>query len=249
VAHIRYIVPGPMSKTRLGAAELGRRHELLSRWASPDTTVTICDTPTGPASIESAYEEYLCIPALASAFEGAEQDGVDAAIVGCFDDPGVDALRELATRTAAVGPAMASIHLAAILGTAIGIVSVPEPGALRRLIAANGMKDHVTEIAVIESSVLGLRDDLAATTARIHSAASDLVRRGADVIVLGCMSMAFLEIDRQLEDAIGVPVVNPARAALGIAEMFARCRLLPSKRAYPMPPKMVTGTPLAELVL
>lgn len=247
--HIRYIVPGPMSKTTLGAAELGRRHQMLERWASPDTAVTIRDAPTGPASIESAYEEYMCIPALAHAFVDAEKDDVDAVIVGCFDDPGVDALRELATRTAVIGPAMASVHLAALLGTSIGIVSVPEPGALRRLIAANGMKEHVSGIAVIESSVLGLRDDLAGTADKIQSAAATLIDGGADVIAFGCMSMAFLDIDRQLENALGVPVVNPARAALGLAETIVRCQLLPSKRAFPLPPKMRAGATLAQLVI
>jgi allantoin racemase len=247
--NIRYIVPGPMSKTSLGAAELERRHRMLERWASHDTVVTICDAPTGPASIESAYEEYLCIPALAEAFLAAEGDDVDAAIVGCFDDPGVDALRELATRTVAVGPAMASVHLAALLGTSIGIVSVPEPGALRRLIAANGMRDHVCGIAVIESSVLGLGDDVSATTAKIIAAADKLVETGADVIVLGCMSMAFLDIDDHLEQAIGVPVVNPARAALGVAETLVRCGILPSKRAYPTPPKMLAGASLQQLMV
>lgn len=48
---------------------------------------------------------------------------------------------------------------------------------------------------------------------------------------------------------LGVPVVNPARAALGLADTIVRCQLLPSKRAFPLPPKMRARATLAQLVI
>jgi allantoin racemase len=234
--HIRYAVPGAM-----GAAELQRRHAMLAAWAGPNTTVTISDSPAGPASIESAHEAYLCVPFLLDTLAEVERDAVDAMIVGCFDDPAVDALRELAVRTAVVGPALASVHMAAMLGTAVGIVSVPEVGTLRRLLAAYGMSNHIVDIAVIESTVLGLRDDTTGTGAKVRSAAEELARAGADVIVFGCMSLAFLGIDKEVEDAAGAPVVNPARTALAVAEAMVQAGLKPSKRAYPLPAKLIAN--------
>jgi allantoin racemase len=230
---IRYAVPGAM-----GTAEMQRRHAMLATWAGPDTTVTVSDAPAGPLSIESTYETYLCVPFLVDALAEAERDEVDAMIVGCFDDPAVDALRELAMRTVVVGPALASVHMAALLGSAVGIVSVPEVGAMRRHLAANRMSDHIVDIAVIESTVLGLRDDTAGTSAKVRSAAEELIGAGADVIVLGCMSLAFLGIDKEVEDAVGAPVVNPARTALAVAEAMVQADLVPSKRAYPSPAKL-----------
>jgi allantoin racemase len=41
---------------------------------------------------------------------------------------------------------------------------------------------------------------------------------GAEVLVLGCMSMAFLGIDAQVQQRLGVPVVSPVIAALKAAE-------------------------------
>lgn len=60
---------------------------------------------------------------------------------------------------------------------------------------------------------------------------------GADVLVLGCMSMAFLGITDELQTRIGVPVVNPVTAALKTTELLVSINLTHSKRAYPFPPK------------
>ena len=60
---------------------------------------------------------------------------------------------------------------------------------------------------------------------------------GADILVLGCMSMAFLPgICEVLTERVGVPVVNPAVAALKTAEAVGSMRISHSKVAWP-PPK------------
>ena len=60
---------------------------------------------------------------------------------------------------------------------------------------------------------------------------------GADVLVLGCMSMAFLPgICEDLGRRVGVPVVNPVIAALKTAEALVAMKLSHSKAAWP-PPK------------
>jgi allantoin racemase len=59
---------------------------------------------------------------------------------------------------------------------------------------------------------------------------------GADVLVLGCMSMAFLpDITSKLGERVGVPIVNPVLAALKTAEAVLSMRLAHSKRAWPLP--------------
>ena len=60
---------------------------------------------------------------------------------------------------------------------------------------------------------------------------------GADVLVLGCMSMAFLPgICEELGARVLVPVVNPVLAALKTTEAIAGMKLTHSKVAWP-PPK------------
>jgi allantoin racemase len=241
---VRYVIPGPMGRSGDGSAEMQRRQEMLRRWARPGTEVTVVDSSTGPVSIESGYEDHLAVPLLAAALAQAEQDQIEAMIIGCYDDPGSDALREIASSTVVVGPALASLHLAALVGTHIGIVTVPEPGSIRRLVYANRMQDHVRDVAVIRSTVLELQERSDRTWGEITSAAVRLVESGADVIVLGCMSLGFLDVDERLSEELGVPVINPARAALATAELLVQANLRPSKLAYPFPFKMLNGVPM-----
>ena len=78
---------------------------------------------------------------------------------------------------------------------------------------------------------------------------SFLIDTGADTIVLGCMSMGFMDVDGMLSDELGVPVVNPVRAALAFAEGLVRQGLKQSRAAYALPPKMAKGLTLEQLLL
>src|SRR5437588_144954 len=82
----------------------------------------------------------------------------------------------------------------------------------------------------------------------IKSAGARLVDSGADVIALGCMSLGFLDVDERLSEELGVPVINPARAALATAELLVHANLYPSKVAYPQPPKLREGTPVGDFL-
>jgi allantoin racemase len=241
---IIYIIPGPMSRTALGSAEVERRGTRLKSWAAPGTSVDIRDVERGPASIESAYEEYLSIPSAAEAMLEAEEQGYDAAVLGCFGDPGADAMRELLTRMVIVAPGEAACHLAAMVGEAFGIVTVTSSivHPLRHLVTRVGLKDKLAGIAVVETPVLELARDRDATLERMAEAGRRLMEiNGADCLVLGCMSMSFLDATPQLEARLGVPVVNPAKGALKLAEALVGSGLRHSKRAYPLPPKMAAG--------
>lgn len=240
---ILYVVPGPMSRTGTGADELRRRGAILRGWADEGTSVDIRDVERGPASIESAWEEYLAIPATTEAMLQAERERYDACILGCFGDPGADACRELLTRTLVVGPGEAACHVAAMLGERFGIVTVTHSvvNPLRHLVARLGLAGRLAGIAVVEKPVLALAQDPEETRSRAAAAGRRLIElEGADTLVLGCMSMAFMELSPPLEAELGVPVVNPARAALKLAEALVGMAVRHSKRAYPTPPKLAT---------
>lgn len=240
-----YVVPGPMSKTSLGTAELERRGAKLREWAPPGASVDIRDVESGPASIESAYEEYLSVPATAKAMLAAEESGYDAALLGCFGDPGIDAFRELLTKMIVVAPGEAAFHLAALLGERFGIVTIAASivNPLRQLVRRAGLSRRLAGIDVVETPVLELAAETDRTLARMTEAGRRLVEReGADTLVLGCMSMAFLDVTHRLEEDLGVPVVNPARSALQVAVALAGSNLHHSKRAYPLPPKLSRRT-------
>jgi len=69
------------------------------------------------------------------------------------------------------------------------------------------------------------------------------------VLILGCMSLAFLRVERELAEATGVPVVNPLLAGVKFLEALVAAGLHHSKRAYPRPPKLTAGRNVASLRL
>ena len=52
------------------------------------------------------------------------------------------------------------------------------------------------------------------------------------------MSMGFLMVDERLTEEIGVPAVNPVKAAVKMAETLIDLGITHSKRAYPVPPSL-----------
>lgn len=248
---IRYLVPGPMHLTELGAKELHRREGKLRSWALPDTQVTVQAVQSGPASIESMYEEYLAIPAMAQLAVQAQEDGADAVIIGCFGDPGLDGVREV-TDTLVVGPASASIAMATTLGHRFSIVTVTDSivPALRRLAWEAGALDALASIRAINVPVIELnKDHQAGVTKMLEQGRRAVEADGADTLVLGCMSMGFLDVAEQMTRELGVPVINPSRAALHLAEATVALGLTHSRRAYMKPPKVTAGQTLDELYL
>lgn len=246
---ILYIIPGPMHLTELGVTEMKRREGKLRDWAFQGTQVDLVAVDRGPASIESMFEEYLSIQPTAEKVKEAEANGYDAAIIGCFGDPGLDGLREISDMLV-VGPARASIALATTLGHRFSFVTVTEtivPG-LRRLAWESGALDSMASVRFIDTPVIELNKNHAAAVGKMIEEGRKAVKEDrADVLVLGCMSMGFLDVAEEMSRELGVPVVNPSKAALKVAEATVAMGLKHSRRAYMIPPKIAAGKRLEEL--
>ena len=57
-----YLIPGWMTGTEWGAAELTRRRAAVQRIAGDGWAMDAWEVPGGPTSIESATEEYQSVP-------------------------------------------------------------------------------------------------------------------------------------------------------------------------------------------
>lgn len=234
---IVYQLTSPMDKT-IGSQEVLRRQAVLRDYAAKDNEVVAEPTAMGPAAIESARDAAIVVPELIRLAPLAEERGFDAIIIGCFSDPGIDALREL-LRIPVIGPGAASLHLAAQLGTRISVLT-PAGRGLGRVAARMrglGLGPLLVSVRGIGLSVMELaRQEPGALDKAAKAAALAVEQDQADVLVLGCMSMAFLPgICETLSKRVGVPVVNPVIAALKTAEMVSGMKLAHSKIAYPLP--------------
>jgi allantoin racemase len=241
---ILYQLTSPMDKT-IGQHEVERRRGVLQGYAAAGTEVLVEPIGAGPAAIESAHDAALVVPELIRLAPAAQERGIDAIVIGCFSDPGLEPLREM-LRLPVVGPGAASFHLAAQLGTRISLLT-PAGRGLGRVSArlrALGLGPLLASVRGIGLSVMELARQAPGALDKAAQAARRAVDEdGADVIVLGCMSMAFLPgICEDLSTRTGVPVVNPVLAALKTAEMVAGMKLAHSKVAYATPKQQ----PVAE---
>lgn len=204
---------------------------------------------TGPASIESAFDEALCAPDVVRRAIEAEQDGVDALIIDCMGDPGLQAARE-SVHIPVFGPAETSMHVAAMLGHRFAIVTVLERvrPLIEHLAGRYGVAGKLACVRSVDTPVLAIDDD----PDRLADALFGEARRAvlvdrADVVVLGCTGFAGLDaaLKARLDEAgLAVPVTDPLAVTLAVAAGLVRANLAHSKRGYPPPPgKRIAGFP------
>ncbi len=216
--------------------------EEFSRVARPDTEISNVFLESGPASIESYFDEAVAVPGIIARVRQAEREGVDAVIINCMGDPGLDAAREVVS-IPVVGPCEASMHVAAILGHRFAVITVLDRLLPQLELQAQkyGVGGKLACVRAIDLPVLELEEGREQFVGRaVNEAVEAIEEDGAHVIVLGCTGLAGLA--QQTEDALrergyDVPVIDPASTALKMAEVLVDLKLAHSKRTYPYPPE------------
>ena len=233
---IVYQLVSPMEKT-LGLAEIERRQDYLQRHAADGIEIKVQSVPSGYPSIESERDAVTVAPYLLFGLQKAEAEGASAGIVGCFSDPARDAIRET-VRMPVVGPGQSAIALALQLGESYSILSPLDSGAKRARprLRGQGLTERLASIRGVGVSVIDLTHGDNTAWDRIIETGRRCIDDGADVLVMGCMSMAFMGVERELSDRLSVPVVSPVLAALKTAETLLYLNLSHSRTAWPSPP-------------
>ena len=222
-AKIAYVSPGS------GMAEDQRkqREDILNRIAASETTVELRQVENGPKSIESAVDEYQALPNILN-FVIKYQDQYDAMIMGCAGDAGIEGAREQA-RIPITGPGESSLLLGACGDRRFSMITVSlERAAIKRKLVRDAGLDehrlvssHATGIPVLE-----MRNDPQRTQAALIECMKEAKAKGADVMILGCMTLAFMppELLREAEKKTDLSLVNPVVTAVKMAEALVAMR-------------------------
>lgn len=169
----------------------------------------------GPPGIETqAHVDGVIAPMLIHCAKLEKQ--ASAFVVACYSDPGLAALREQ-SRHPVLGIAEASILTAMTLGQRFGIISILSKSIPRhmRYLGAMGVMDRLAGDQPLELGVLELADETR-TFERLKAVGASLRDTSmADVLILGCAGMTAFR--RDLENHLGVPVVEPCQAATAMA--------------------------------
>lgn len=200
---------------------------------------TKIETGTGidtPKSIEGFSDEAMSVPSMLKQIRNAEINGAEATIIACFDDPGLDAAREVAAGPV-IGICQAGIQAAMILSKRFSIIttlprSVP---VIEDLVNLYGASNHCRKVRAINLPVLALE----AEVNQAFSLLVDEIERardedGAEAVVLGCAGMS--EMTAKLTHATGVVVIDGVTVAVKLAEALIGAGLQTSKvNAYAFP--------------
>jgi allantoin racemase len=195
--------------------------------ASPATEIVAVNPEDGPPSIEGYFDEIFVVPGIIA--EMAKAGPVDAYVIACFDDTGLDAAR-CATEAPVIGIGEAAFHLATLVAGKFSVVttlarSVPaiEHNLSKYGLAARCAKVRASDVAVLDLELPG-SDARQKISAEIASA---VVEDKAEAIVLGCAGMADLAHALSIEH--GVPVLDGVACAVRLAETVSALGLRTSK--------------------
>ncbi|PSJ56170.1 aspartate/glutamate racemase family protein [Kumtagia ephedrae] len=212
--------------------------------AAAGTEIVSASVLSGPASIESHYDEAVSTIGILEAIHRGEAEGIDGYVIACFGDPGYLAAREIA-RGPVIGIAEAAFHLASIIATRFSVVTTLARTKIicEHLLQIHGFEHQCRRVRACGLEVLELEETgMEACRDILEECRRAVAEDEAGAIVLGCAGMA--DLADHIQQEIGVPVVEGVTAATKLIEGIVALRLGTSKvgdLAYPLP-KPLSGS-------
>ena len=189
--------------------------EALKPLMFADGPEIVCETlADGPFGIESqADADSVTMPLR----RFVESDKASAAfVIACYSDPGLHVCRE-ATARPVLGIAECGVLTALTRAETFGVIAIAQRSIRRHLryLRQMGVTDRLAAERPLDMSVAETAsgEDTLARMILVGRALRD--EDGAGAIVMGCAGMA--RHRKALEDALGIPVIDPTQAAVTMA--------------------------------
>lgn len=208
--------------------------------ATPGTEIIAVNPKSGPPSIEGYFDAAFAVPGVID--EILKAGTVDATIIACFDDTGLDAARCVG-EAPAIGIGEAAYHTASLVSDRFSVVttlsrSIP---VIEHNIDRYGFSRRCARVRATDVPVLELEDPASPARDRISREIERAIEEdGTEAIVLGCAGMA--DLAAMLAARHGLPVIDGVVAAVKLAEGLAGLGLRTSKRGGYAQPRKKTFT-------
>ena len=175
----------------------------------------------GPPGIETQQHVDGVVQPLLSLVRQKETQYA-AFVIACYSDPGLHSVRE-ATKKPVLGISECGILTALTLGQRFGVIAILQKSIPRHLryVGAMGVAERFAGELPVDIPVVELSDEKRTFGRMVEVGKALRTQHGADVVVMGCAGMA--RYRKPLQDAIGIPVVEPTQAAVSMA--IGRVRL------------------------
>lgn len=215
--------------------EMALRCRILEEYTAPDTQLAMVCPQSSGVELNSALDVVLAAPEIVQLAADGQNAGFDAVVLYCFSDPVIDACREV-LRIPVIGGAQASCLAALNVCRSFGIIladeaRLPEKKLFLRTLGVS--PERIGQIAAVNLNGISPWADRETTFKKLLACGQKMMREThTEAIVLGCLS--FLGLAEPLSRVLGIPVIDPAVAALTTAESIVRQRLFTSKVSYPL---------------
>lgn len=215
--------------------EMALRCRILEEYTAPDTQLAMVCPQNSGVELNSALDVVLAAPEIVQLATDGQNAGFDAVVLYCFSDPVIDACRE-ALRIPVIGGAQASCLAALNVCRSFGVIlpdeaRLPEKKLFLRTLGVS--PERIGQIAAVNLNGISPWADRETTFKKLLACGQKMMREThTEAIVLGCLS--FLGLAEPLSRVLGIPVIDPAVAAVTTAESIVRQRLFTSKVSYPL---------------
>ena len=193
---------------------------------SAGVQVDVVQPDFGPESLESFYDYGLAAFGVSRLLERAgEYDGV---LIACYGDPGLYAVKEKCG-CPVLGIAEASISLSLLMGYKFGILTAankPVP-MMENMVAGYGQKERLAGVWPLDMSVLDVEANKDEAISRLMKVGKRALEAGAEVLILGCAGMTGMA--KPVEEALGVPILDPVACGCKLLEMMTGAGYATSK--------------------
>jgi len=188
------------------------------KYKHPETEIVTVSPKYGPPAIDNSYDEVMASINVVKEVEKGLKEGFDGFIIACFNDPALQACRELSP-VPVIGIAEAAMLLACTVAHKFSIVSMPKQGlaAIEEILRRYGLSSRCASIRLIDLPVLEIKDNMYNLKRKlIVEMRKAMMEDGAEAIILGCAGLSGL--DKEFEKKLGVPVIDGVVAAVKILE-------------------------------
>lgn len=215
--------------------EMSLRCRILEEYTAPDTQLAMVCPQSSGVELNSALDVVLAAPEIVQLAADGQNAGFDAVVLYCFSDPVIDACRE-ALRIPVIGGAQASCLAALNVCRSFGVILADEARLSEKKLFLRTLginPERIGQIAAVNLNGISPWADRETTFKKLLACGQKMMREThTEAIVLGCLS--FLGLAEPLSRVLGIPVIDPAVAAVTTAESIVRQRLFTSKVSYPL---------------
>lgn len=214
--------------------QMEQRCRFLSGYVGPETSLSMECLKETSVCLDSLTDAVYAGPEILRMAIEAENQGYDGIILYCFSDPVMEACRQNVS-IPVIGGGQAACLMVPLVGYHGAVLVADEKRIPEKMVSLSRTGLSMDRILGYEAVAARGLDPFANHEEMLEQ----LIRAGrralehtrAQVLVLGCLS--FLGMAGEMEQILGVPVIDSAVAAVSLCEGMVRQGLHSSRRAYP----------------